>query len=297
MMTNEHVVVKAMNESNVKTFMVNDLKFISPSVGAKGARLQRDLADRGLTHPYDTGLLSSLLHAHNNAYLKQIISPKHAHGKVTTNLQISLTEVRDYLFSEQKIFSCAYKDIKFFDTDILATTIGTNSVPISGDVALIPISMPGAVQESGKTVRMVTLQELIQSFIQINGKLRVNKIGATTGQTPGYISRPAHARVQVTSTDPFFHQKYSSPTLLNRVLLNQILVSGDGFGKSGDSGSLVYHERNPTNSAGSGNSTEIYAIGTFVGRLDKNADVFIISPSCNFLVNLQFEFAKTELVL
>ena len=296
MMTNEHVVVKAMNESKVKNFELKALKFVSPSIGAKEMRLQRDLAARGLTYSYDTGLLFSLLHAQNSPYLKQIISPKYVHGKDTKNPQISLTEVKDFFFSEQKYFSCTYESIIFFDSDIPATAIDTESVYVSGDVALIPISMPDIVQESGKIVHMLNLQKLIDNWTRDKENLRVNKLGATTGLTSGEISRPAHAKFPITSTDRLWYEKFSSKTAVNRVLLNQILVSGVGFGKPGDSGSLVYYEGHPSYSAGSGNSTEIYAIGTFVGGLDKGENVFLVSPSCDILEKFQFEFAKTEIV-
>ena len=192
--------------------------------------LLRALTAQGIAYPHENGLLSSLLQAHDKASLKHIISPKYVHRKVTTNPQISLTEMRVYLYSKQKYFSTTDEDIILFNSDIRAPTVGTESDFVSGD----------------------------------DNWKRVSERGAITGLTSGESSRPEHAKYRISSTDRLWHEKFPQKTLLNRVLLNQLLLSGVGFGKHRNWASLVAHEGHPSNAAGSGNSTEIYAIGTFI---------------------------------
>ena len=77
------------------------------------------------------------------------------------------------------------------------------------------------------------------------------------------------------STEHLFTQ-HTSKALSNRALLNQIIVSGTKFGDSGYSVSLVYYDSD------SDPSSEIYAVGTFLGKLDKADHLFLVTPASDF---------------
>ncbi len=124
--TNEHVVAKAMKERDLKSFMKADLDltFRIPSIGAKAMKLKRDTCGE-----IGGGLFSFLMKAHNNPSLKQIISPQytqmHKKGAFLNpppNPQITLTEVRDFLNSDQEDFPVEYDTIQFFNTDLQVST-------------------------------------------------------------------------------------------------------------------------------------------------------------------------------
>lgn len=298
--TNEHVVAKAMKERDVKSFMKADLTFRSPSIGAKAMQLKRDGEIAANTATGGGGLFSFLMKAHNNLSLKQILSPhpytqsqKKGAPSHPPNPQITLTEVRDFLYSGQNDFSTEYDSIQFFNTDLQANiTLCSEPITISGDVALIP--MPNGLKEkesSGRTVMMLTLNDMINSWQKDKGNLKVYKIGATTGLTTGEITRPIHINKPIPTTDQLIVKHPTSKILSNRItLLNQIIVSAFKFGDSGDSGSLVYYDSDPADM-----TSVIYAVGTFLGKLDKADHLFIVTPSSDFFVNNKFEFARTEL--
>ena len=199
--------------------------------------------------------------------------------------------MRDFLYSDQIEFPVAYDAIKFFDTDIQVSIelCSEGSIKLSGDVALI--AMPNSLEESkslGKTVKMLTLNDMINNWKQDKENLKVYKRGATTGLTSGEITRPAHVKIPISTAQLF--EQHTSKALSNRPLLNQILVSGSKFGDFGDSGSMVYHDRDPMDL-----SSKIYAVGTFLGKLDRADHLYIVTPSSDFFAANGFEFAGTVL--
>jgi hypothetical protein len=130
---------------------------------------------------------------------------------------------------------------------------------------------------------------MINNWKQDKENLKVYKRGATTGLTSGEITRPTHVKIPISTAQLF--ETHTSKALSNRSLLNQILViSGFKFGDLGDSGSMVYYDRDPTDL-----SSKIYAVGTFLGKLDRADHLYLVNPSSDFFVANGFEFAGTVL--
>ena len=288
--TNQHVVMKAMNERVVMTFMDPALEFVTPSIGAKAMKLQRDTKNQTTaTTASGGGLFSFLMREHDNSSLKGILcSSFQAPAIGTQNPKINLTEVRTFLYSNQSYFSVNYDDVMFFDVDITDATVTSSlSIPISADLALIP--MPSNLKESGKTVTMLYLKDIIKNWENNINNLKVNKVGATTGETQGEITRPVNIKHPIPPNE-MFQDKYNSKPLKNRILKNQIIVRGSGFGDFGDSGSLVYFDPTTINKP----SSKLYAVGTFVGKLDRANDLFIVTPSCDFFEREGYDFVGTS---
>jgi hypothetical protein len=90
-----------------------------------------------------------------------------------------------------------------------------------------------------------------------------------------HIVKPMHVQMPMDS-ESHFMSNYRSSTLEvdplkghGRVLLGQLLVTGNGFGRGGDSGSSVYVENE---------DLEKLIVGTFVGSF-KDGVRYVVSPA------------------
>lgn len=133
--------------------------------------------------------------------------------------------------------------------------LNTYKIPITGDIALIPLNNSTGIYDHYITTTDINcIRDLNTIWNLPLIDLNVYKLGASSGCTEGILIKPSHIRVS--------QQNHKS------LYLNQILVYGSGFGRSGDSGSLVYSYNSQQN------KKEL--VGIFTGNL--NPDFGWVAP-------------------
>jgi hypothetical protein len=119
--------------------------------------------------------------------------------------------------------------------------VGVGGVQVSGDIALIEFEPHVPLPNLTPPLTIMTMNDIFQDWKNL-GTVNVLKNGATTGSKYGTIARVGHVQ-GLSLTRPPFKDKQSkledSNGRQNRVLLNQLLIHGMGFGAKGDSGSAI----------------------------------------------------------
>jgi hypothetical protein len=278
MITCEHVVVEAQNLIKKKGKLASkNIKFMIPSQGPRKASVI------AATNSFDPDLklngnfLNALLTKCETDEFKQIFQPPGAGAG-----DVTVKEVADYLANNQVELSVNPKDIKTFETtitkeiDTKVDKVGKIKVSFTGDVAAIPLNSAGVSFDQSCDINgTFGLQDLFGHWANGNSHLFVKKKGVNDSSVQtGSIAKPMHVQTPMDKS-LFMSNDYRSSTLVDplkghgRVLLGQLLVTGNGFGRGGDSGSSVYVENG---------DLDKLIVGTFVGSF-KDGVRYVVSPA------------------
>ncbi len=231
---------------------------------------------------FDIDFAKFLMDNHSNeSFLKKL-----APNNISPNRSITLEEVHNYFTSKEHIVNVEVHqdEIEFFYDKLVQININigqnTETISVSGDVALIQVVSDVTV--STNSIIPVDFSTLYDVCFMNNyyASLDVSKIGATTGVTEGYISRPAHVRVVDDSL--LFKAKYENKSVPNMILKIQFIIRGSNwstFGRPGDSGALVYVDNNDGTRTG---------VGIFVGGNAKT-NIYVATP-IEFVTSLGYTF-------
>lgn len=210
----------------------------------------------------------------------------------TDNSAVTVQQVSDYIKNNQHQLRTKIDGIQYFSKVQNKTvqyqeakndgtiTSDDTTIEFTGDVATILLSADDVstiVDSSWLDVKNIFGFQDVFDFWRQNSEVKVYRKGANDSSAKeGKIRRPIHLNTPADSASIFLSSAYHSSVLdkpknstVGRKLLGQLLVYGDNFGQSEDSGSTVY--------AVSADD-DIYVVGTFVGLFSDNLR-FVVSPA------------------
>ena len=258
--TNEHVVNGSRN-CLVDPLFTNQY-FCSPSPGWRRSKLLANLgvpiftSNGDFVNHIDVKLLKRIPQRQPNVVRNQMTSVCPEFNHIAKSGDVTVREIVDFSSYQQVRIG---KQIVCLNADV-----GVDGVSVSGDIALIEFENVPLPEIT--TPIIMTMNDIFQDWNN-NVRVGVLKNGATTGPTSGIIARVSHVQgLNLTRTPCKEKQsKLKDSSQKNRVLLNQLLVHGVGFGAKGDSGSAIVADR------------EGKFVGLFVGSFGNG--LFYCSPA------------------
>jgi hypothetical protein len=259
--TNEHVVNGSRN-CLVDPLFTNHY-FCSPSPGWRRSKLLANLgvpiytSDGDFVNHIDVQLLNTIPQRQPNDVRNQMTSVCPGFNHIAKCGDVTVKEIVDF---------SSYQQVRIGQQIIrLNADVGVGGVSVSGDIALIEFENAPPLNTTPPIITM-TMDDIFQDW-KNKVKVQVLKNGATTGGTYGIIARVSHVQ-GLNLTRPLIKNKQSNieDSQKNRVLLNQLLIHGVGFGAKGDSGSAIV-------TRGGGKF-----VGLFVGSFG-NGGLFYCSPA------------------
>jgi hypothetical protein len=236
--TNEHVVNGSRN-CLVDPLFTNHY-FCSPSPGWRRSKLLENLgvpiytSEGDFVNHIDVQLLNTIPQHQPDDVRNQMTSvcPKFK-THIANSGDITVREIVDF---------SSYQQVRIGRQIVrLNGDVGVGGVQVSGDIALIEFEPHVPLPNLTPPLTIMTMNDIFQDWKNL-GTVNVLKNGATTGSKYGTIARVGHVQ-GLSLTRPPFKDKQSkledSNGRQNRVLLNQLLIHGMGFGAKGDSGSAI----------------------------------------------------------